>query len=209
MKVTLLNKPTAECCRIAAAICTNYPDKDKALRGAMASGHESVIEHAIFTFLVEDVSRVLLAQLTRHRLASFSVESQRYVNQENAGFVVPESVRGTAVETFFTRMNEMAMNLYTDAIAGGVPEEDARYILPQGIKTRLVMSMNPRELRHFLALRMCNRAQWEIRQLADEIYDICRCETPELMRGAGCGCMTGRCPEGKRACGHPRKAAQE
>lgn len=196
----------AELCGEAAGICTACDDCGKALRGALASGHESVIEHAVFTFRVTGVSRVLLAQLTRHRLASFSVESQRYVPMEEMPVVVPLSIQAdeTMARTYQGVM-DVIRRFYRDAVAMGIPPEDARYVTPQAAETKLIVTMNARELLHFFSLRCCNRAQWEIRELADNMLGLCREAAPELFRRAGCACMQNLpCPEGKRSCGHPR-----
>ena len=207
MKVTLINSPMNAdyLCGTAAAICTNALDPLGALRGAMASGHESVAEHANFTFHVENVSRVLLAQITRHRIASFSVESQRYCGVRPI-WIVPESIEKTGFGEMFLTQCEVCYSLFYAMISEGVPEEDARYIIPEAAVCNLIITMNARELRHFFSLRMCNRAQWEIRNLADEMYKLCKANAPTLFRSAGPGCMTRKgCPEGKRACGSPRK----
>lgn len=206
MNVSLLSRTLAPgaTCSAAAAICTNAKDAQKALRGALASGHESVIEHASFTFEIRGVSRVLLAQLTRHRIASFSVMSQRYVRLTGAEVVMPETIKEKFWGENFKRLVMGSLSLYQMMVDGGVPEEDARYIVPQGIKTDLIMTMNARELRHFFALRCCNRAQWEIRQLADEMLALCKEAAPDLFDKAGPGCVRGHCPEGRRSCGHPR-----
>ena len=207
MKVTLINSPMNAdyLCGTAAAICTNAADPLGALRGAMASGHESVAEHANFTFHVEHVSRVLLAQITRHRIASFSVESQRYCGVRPV-WIVPESIKKACYQNEFLEQCNNAYVLYCELVTVGVPEEDARYIIPEAAVCNLIITMNARELRHFFSLRMCNRAQWEIRNLADEMYKLCKVNAPVLFKDAGPGCMTRKgCPEGKRSCGSPRK----
>ena len=206
MKVILLSSTidSSWVCGNAAALCTGYHgDTTKALRGAIDSGHESVVEHAYFSFIVKDVSRVLLAQLTRHRLASFSVQSQRYCGVKPE-WVVPKTIRDAGYEAKYMRQCENAYEMMCCMIADGVPDEDARYIIPQGVTCDLVVTMNARELRHFFELRCCNRAQWEIRELADEMLRISYRMAPELFRDAGPGCVRGRCPEGKRRCGNPR-----
>lgn len=194
-------------CGMAAAICTGSTNPNKALDHALESGHESVLEHASFTFQIEGVSRALLAQLTRHRIASFSVQSQRYCNAGDSGSVMPDSIKS---------LSQQAKNVYYEAIGNayaaydrlvelGAPKEDARFVLPNAAETRLIMTMNARELRHFFGLRCCNRAQWEIRQLADEMLRLCKSAAPALFKDAGCACMAGKpCPEGKKSCGHPR-----
>lgn len=194
----------------AAAICTASKDTDRARKGALASGHESILEHVSFTFRVEGVSRALLAQLTRHRIASFSVESQRYVRVEDVDCVMPPSIKRANLEgnvlgyTYEETLSEI-FDVYNFLIESGIPEEDARYILPNATPTRLLMTMNARELRHFFSLRCCNRAQWEIREMAYRMLDLCKGVAPELFEDAGPGCVRGACPEGKRSCGKPRK----
>ena len=197
-------------CGEAAAICTGYTgDPLKALRGALESRHESVAEHAGFTFRIEDVSRVLLAQLTRHRLASFSVQSQRYCGI-SYNMAMPESVRNASSHVYdvFLDAMESSYKAYDWLIENGIPAEDARMVAPEGEMTELVMTMNARELRHFFSLRCCNRAQWEIRELAwrmlKEVYVV----APELFKDAGPGCLRGPCPEGKRSCGKPMKRGE-
>lgn len=194
----------AELCGEAAGICTACDDRGRALRGALASGHESVIEHAVFTFRVTGVSRVLLAQLTRHRLASFSVESQRYVPMEEMPVVVPLSIQAdeTMARTYQGVM-DVIRRFYRDAVAMGIPPEDARYITPQAAETKLIVTMNARELLHFFSLRLCARAQWEIRNMACEMLRLCREVAPDIFWNAGPGCVRGECPEGSRSCGHP------
>lgn len=208
MKVDLIRytPAPAEVCGEAAAICTAYADHTKALRGALSSGHESVIEHATFTFRVEGVSRVLLAQITRHRLASFSVESQRYVQMDDMPVIIPPSIhRNALLMQSFAKLIGNIKEFYEDAVALGIPLEDARYITPQAAATKIILTMNARELLHFFKLRCCNRAQWEIRELADNMLMLCRVAAPQLFKRAGCACMRDLpCPEGKRSCGRPR-----
>lgn len=189
---------------MAAAVCTRSDAPERALRGAMAGGHESVLEHAVFTFMIGGVSRTLLAQLTRHRIASYSVESQRYCSMEEMPVVVPESVlRDSEVFAKWAETMQGIRDFYRFAVERGVPLEDARYATPQAACTNLMLTMNARELRHFFSLRCCNRAQWEIRELADRMLAECQRVAPELFRTAGPGCVRGECPEA-RPCGHPR-----
>lgn len=189
----------------AAAICTNATDWDKARKHAMESGHESVAEHAVFTFRIEGVSRALLAQITRHRIASFSVKSQRYVEMNEMPYVVPPSISNEPkMRASYQHLMSHINDFYQMARACGIPKEDARYITPQAAMTDLIVTMNARELRHFFTLRCCNRAQWEIRQMADEMLMLCKAAAPMLFADAGPGCVRGKCPE-KRPCGNPRK----
>lgn len=208
MEVTLIRHTfdPAMVCGEAAALCTGSDEPLPALRGAMFCGHESVVEHAVFTFRIEGVSRVLLAQLTRHRLASFSVQSQRYCGVNPDSVVIPKSFERFGHVADVDEFLMQAASLYEKLIASGVEEEDARYIIPQGITCSLIMTMNVRELLHFFSLRCCNRAQWEIRELADKMREICYEVSPILFRRSGAACQRGvKCPEGKKSCGKPRK----
>lgn len=215
LKVQLLEFTpfAAELCGIAAATCTNSDNPARSLKHAIASGHTSVLEHASFTFKVEGLSRAAMAQLTRHRIASFDVQSQRYVKLEDWNAVIPPSLYGEQKvedKTLFKLAYdciENSMEVYKKLLEAGVPAEDARYVTPQAITTELVMTMNARQLLHFFSLRTCNRAQWEIRALADEMLKICRRVSPELFNYAGPGCVTNKCPELK-PCGHPRKTEE-
>lgn len=199
--------PADDLCGKAAALCTNYKgDPVNALNGAMSSGHESIAEHANFTFLIDGVSRVLLAQLTRHRIASFSVQSQRYAGLGDIkSVIIPDSIDSTFLKSEYERFVNEAFCRYEYLVKSGVPEEDARFVIPQGITTKLMMTMNARELRHFFSLRCCNRAQWEIRELADKMLVQCKQKAPVLFKDAGPGCVRGHCPEGKRSCCHSRR----
>ena len=209
MKVELITyTPAASgiCCD-AAAVCTNSKNGYRSLQHSLASGHESVLEHAVFTFRVSGLSRAALAQLTRHRLASFDVQSQRYVRIMGVDLVMPESIRKSDFYVEAGSLMEDVMNLYQRMVDAGIPAEDARYITPQAVPTALIMTMNARELRHFFSLRCCNRAQWEIRQMADEMLRLCKKAAPELFRKAGPGCVSDRCRE-KIACGAPRQRGE-
>lgn len=178
----------------------------------MGMGHDSVLEHASFTFGIEGVSRTLLAQITRHRVASFSVQSQRYVSYESGfGYIVPpkiEALGEEAVREFEQQMDTMHQ-WYTQwqqkLGTGEGGNEDARFVLPGACETRMMVTMNVRELRHFFSLRMCSRAQWEIRALANEMHRLCMEVAPALFENAGPGCVRGACPEGDKCCGKPRR----
>ncbi|MBP3646088.1 MAG: FAD-dependent thymidylate synthase [Clostridia bacterium] len=179
----------------------------------MSMGHESVLEHVSFTFLIEGVSRVLLAQLTRHRIASFSVQSQRYVSYASGfGYIVPPAIRNLgeeAVEEYASQMAQM-QSWYEGwqkklGDAGEKSNEDARFVLPNACETRILMTMNARELRHFFSLRMCSRAQWEIRQMASSMFEQCCRVAPAMFRDAGPGCLRGACPEGEKSCGRAKE----
>ena len=208
MKITLLDKPNPVVCEIAAGMCYDAKDQRKALLHAMDGGHESVLEHCKFTFQVEGVSRALLAQLTRHRIASFSVQSQRYVKLAGGfPYVTPPRIRDLGPEDVKLYENQMQQiaRWYDGWLAklGKDGAEDARFVLPNACCTKLVLTMNVRELRHFFALRCCNRAQWEIRRLAFELLRLCKEEAFILFAHAGPGCVRGSCPEGAKSCGKP------
>ena len=191
-------------CAQAAAICTGAKDKEKALRAAMESGHYSVLEHVSFTFKVDLLSRVALAQDTRHRLASFSVKGQRYCDAEDE-YVIPSTILDSEFYEDFIGAYSLCRDLYLRMAKGGIPREDARYILPQAVATSFYMTMNARELLHFFELRCCNRAQWEIRQLADQMLSLCKEAAPFIFEKAGPPCVTGQCRE-VRPCENPRGA---
>ena len=189
-------------------------------------GHESPIEHASFTFGIEGVSRSLLAQITRHRIASFSVQSQRYVRKDDFDFITPPAIAGDA-ETdalyreamaacgrFYEALADRLKRQHTERlVAGGMEEkeaarkaekmaiEDARYVLPNACDTRMVMTINARSLFNFFSHRCCNRAQWEIRALADAMLRLVLEVAPHLFKSAGPPCLRGGCPEGKMSCG--------
>ncbi len=178
-------------------------------------GHLSPIEHASFTFGVEGVSRSLLAQITRHRIASFSVKSQRYVGEGSDGqedgvfnYIIPPRIAELGqkeAREFTAQMAQMQKwyDYWLDRLAvyGDAAKEDARFVLPNAAETKLVVTMNARELLHFFNIRCCNRAQWEIRALATEMLRLARGVSPVLFREAGPRCLTAPCPEGRMSCG--------
>ena len=189
-------------------------------------GHASPIEHASFTFGIEGVSRTLLAQITRHRIASFSVQSQRYVRLDDFHYVIPPEIEAIpeAKAQFIASMNDDAkkylelVHTLEDAhtvkfVAQGMDEkaarakaskqanEDARFVLPNACETKMVMTMNCRSLQNFFNLRCCNRAQWEIRAVADEMLKLVLPLAPHIFAAAGPRCLTGPCPEGRMCCG--------
>ena len=223
-------------------------------------GHESPFEHASLTFAIEGVSRSLLAQITRHRIASFSVASQRYIKGDRFGHVMPEAIRENpyAQRVFDDTMDEISrsyQNIHAYLMSGYLRErykdlipcdnpkyfylsldayfdprkgsdeyksyrkvrnaaekfanENARAVLPNATTTNFVVTMNARELFHFFSLRCCNRAQDEIRDLADKMLELCKSVAPSLFQDAGAPCMSGACPEGPMTCGNPRKSKEE
>ena len=187
-------------------------DQTKYLSRLSEMGHYSTFEHASFTFGIEGVSRSLLAQITRHRIASFSVQSQRYValgDDENGfDYVVPPRIAALGEDAEAEYHAQMAqMNAWYQAWrkrlgTGESSNEDARFVLPNAAATRMLVTMNARELLHFLSLRCCNRAQWEIRSVAWQMLALAYEAAPALFGKAGPGCLRGACPEGRKCCGH-------
>ena len=186
------------------------PEKTTAFLQKLSDlGHASPIEHASFTFGIEGVSRTFLAQVTRHRIASFSVQSQRYVSYKDGfGYVVPPAIAALGEDAAAEYRGQMAQmqQWYEEwqerlGAAGEKSNEDARFVLPGACETRIMLTMNARELRHFFALRMCSRAQWEIRALAESMFALCYKEAPALFADAGPECLRRGCPEGAKSCG--------
>ena len=172
MKVVLTNytKDPIACIEEAASTCyDSRPSHGEIVKKCYMSGHESVFEFADFTFFITDVSRALLAQLTRHRIASFAVRSQRYCDEKEFKYVLPPSIEKAGKKDLYDSFMLACNETYSTLLACGVPKEDARMILPNACYTSLEMKMNGRELMHFCNERLCNRAQWEIRELANEI----------------------------------------
>ncbi len=181
-------------------------DPERTLSRIVGMGHHSVIEHAVFTFSIEGVSRALTHQLVRHRIASFSQQSQRYVSLGEPTFVVPPTVSGNPeAEDLFRETMDAIWSAYDRLEEMGIPAEDARYLLPNGCTTNITVTMNARELLHFFSMRCCSRAQWEIREVADEMLRQCREVSPVIFRDAGPSCVRGPCPEGAKSCGKPRR----
>lgn len=171
----------------------------------MGSGHFSTLEHASYTFAIDGVSRALTHQLVRHRLASFNQQSQRYVKFTGGlETVKPDSVAQDAqADAVFDEAVEAAKAAYVKLVELGIPAEDARYLLPNAAETKIVVTMNVRELLHFFELRCCNRAQWEIRELAHKMLELARPTAPFVFAAAGAPCVHSTCPEGKMTCGNP------
>jgi thymidylate synthase (FAD) len=204
----------------AAELTETMSDDDvtRLVRGLVSSGHHSALEHASFTFAVDGVSRACTHQLVRHRVASYNQQSQRYVNFSHGdAFVVPPAIAANhEAEEVFVRAMSHAREAYDQLVELGMAEgrsresvqEDARFVLPNAAETKIVVTMNARELRHFFAVRCCNRAQWEIRALAWELRGLVTQVAPALFFKSGPGCLYGTCPEGKMTCGKPYDAAQ-
>ncbi|WP_282191788.1 FAD-dependent thymidylate synthase [Adlercreutzia caecimuris] len=185
---------------------TMPPERVKSvLSTIMGSGHFSTLEHASYTFAVDGVSRALTHQLVRHRIASFNQQSQRYVKFKGEIPVVKPATVADNAETsaLFDEAIECVTRAYRTLVEIGVPAEDARYLLPNAAETKIVITMNVRELLHFFELRCCNRAQWEIRDLAWKMLELARPTAPCIFADAGAPCVHGICPEGKMTCGNP------
>lgn len=171
----------------------------------MKSGHFSTLEHVSYTFAVDGVSRALTHQLVRHRLASFNQQSQRYVKfTEGVETVKPDTVsRDEEANRIFDEAINAVLEGYQKLLDAGIPAEDARYLLPNAAETKIVITMNIRELLHFFSLRCCNRAQWEIREMAHRMLALVKPTAPYIFMDAGALCVRGTCPEGKMTCGNP------
>lgn len=190
-------------------------------------GHESVMEHVSFTFGIEGISRACSHQLVRHRIASYSQKSQRYVSENGFEFITPPAVEAcsraneefrkaidsikTSYDNIAAALTEMHLGELTSqgmdektalSKAKKLANEDARFILPNACETKIVVTMNVRSLFNFFRHRCCNRAQWEIRAVANEMLRLCREAAPHIFAHAGPSCVvTGKCPEGKMSCG--------
>lgn len=185
---------------------TMPPERIKSvLSTIMKSGHFSTLEHVSYTFAIDGVSRALTHQLVRHRLASFNQQSQRYVKfKDGLNTIKPASVaENEEANALFDEAIDAAVEAYKKLLDAGVPAEDARYLLPNAAETKIVVTMNVRELLHFFELRCCNRAQWEIRELAHKMLDLVRPTAPYVFFDAGPSCVRGACSEGKMTCGNP------
>jgi thymidylate synthase (FAD) len=193
-------------------------EKDKAesfIEKLIKMEHMSPIEHISFTFYIEGVSRAMTHQLVRHRISSFSQRSQRYVNHEEFDYVIPPQIKNAKAtingiefksEEYFKETMEIIANRYKvlNSLLGETGEksnEDARYILPNACETKIFVTMNARSLLHFFEERCCQRAQWEIRGVANKMLEICKVVCPSVFKNAGAKCIRqGKCPEGNKGC---------
>lgn len=219
MKVTLLNhSPEPEKIIAAAArLCYTSKEIDELLEGLTEEkvekfidkltslGHESPLEHVTFTFGIEGISRACSHQLVRHRMASYSQKSQRYVDENGFSYVIPKTIIDSDMERIYESLMFQIEEIYKDLKAAGVPKEDARMVLPNACTTSIIVTMNVRSLLNFFKHRVCNRAQWEIQELAIEMLKICKEISPKLFAKAGASCMYGSCSEGSMSCGKPIK----
>src|SRR3990172_7894271 len=173
-------------------------------------GHLSPVEHVSFTFGIEGTSRACSHQLVRHRVASYSQQSQRYVKADQFDYIIPPSIKqDPAIVKEFKKCMAEAQENYTKVLTrleelgfkGEAGQQDARYLLPNAAETKIVVTMNARELLHFFRVRCCNRAQWEIRAMAESMLALVRNAAPTIFAKAGPGCLFAPCPEGKMTCG--------
>lgn len=207
----------------ASELYDNLDDESaqRFLEMLMSFGHASPIEHASFTFGIEGVSRALTHQLVRHRLASYSQKSQRYVKEDSFDYIIPPDIEDNpeakelfietmdSIQESYDQISELLKQRHKEEfIKDGLDEkaaerkaeklanEDARFVLPNATETMIVMTMNARELLHFFEVRACNRAQWEIREIAKEMLRQAYEVAPTLFKNAGPACLNGPCPEG-------------
>ena len=220
MEVKLINyTPEPEKTVAAAArLCYSSSGIEKLLEGLgqentsaflaklISMGHESPFEHVSFTFGIEGISRNLSHQLVRHRIASYSQKSQRYVAENYFSYIIPPSIEKNP-DTFRLYQEKMGeLQQVYQVLAKSVPKEDARYILPGACETKLLATFNARSLLNFFAHRCCERAQWEIRALAKEMLKLVKEVAPILFSKAGPTCVTeGVCYEGELSCGRIKK----
>lgn len=201
---------------IAAKLCYSKSDVDSLATGVLTGndtekfidklkgmGHESPLEHVSFTFAIEGVSRTLTHQLVRHRIASYSQKSQRYVSENNFEYIIPPSIaRDSQAKEKFENLMCTIRQAYNKLASMDIPKEDARYVLPNATETKIIVTMNARSLFNFFSLRCCTHAQWEIRQLANLMLAEVQKVAPILFKNAGASCKKGYCPEEGRSCGN-------
>ena len=218
MKVTLITH-TPEPEKViagAAKLCYSSSDIESLMNGLTTEKietfikkladlcHQSPLEHCSFTFGIEGISRALSHQLVRHRIASYSQKSQRYVKEGQFEYIIPPKIiENRADKNVYENFMKYAQETYDYFIRNGIPAEDARFVLPNACETKIIVTMNIRTLLHFFEERCCNRAQWEIRHMAYAMLRICKEVAPNLFAKAGASCVRGKCKEGKMSCGKP------
>lgn len=175
---------------------------DLILDQVVGMGHTSVVEHATFTFAISDVSRSLTHQLVRHRMASYSQQSQRYVNLKEPNYVTPPKIaKNSSMKKAYDKTMGNIWSEYNKLLELGIPPEDARYVLPNATCTNIIVSMNARSLLNFFELRCCQHAQWEIRELANRMLKEVKKVAPIIFKNAGPMCKSRKiCPENKKDC---------
>jgi thymidylate synthase (FAD) len=200
--------------------------KGKFIDMLMSYGHESPVEHVSFTFAIEGVSRSLTHQLVRHRIASYSQQSQRYVRLQQFEYVIPPEIENDSkAKVIFIKSMENSQQSYNDIVdilnekymESGMNDtsadkkaiEDARYVFPNACETKIIVTMNVRSLFNFFRHRCCNRAQWEIRDMAFEMLKQVKKVSPTLFKYSGPSCLNGICPEGKMTCGMAKEVREK
>ncbi len=186
-------------------------DQQGFVKKLMNMGHLSPIEHASFTFAIEGISRACSHQLVRHRIASYSQQSQRYVSEESGfDYIIPPTIKeDPELRKYFEEFMNQAQEVYNHIVKrlnekglkGEAANQDARFVLPNACETKIIVTMNARELLHFFKQRCCLRAQWEIRAMAEEMLKLVKKVAPTIFHKAGPGCISGPCPEGDFTCG--------
>lgn len=178
----------------------------KLIRQVIGSDHTSTIEHVSFTFAIEGVSRALTHELVRHRIASYSHQSQRYVTADNFKYLIPPSIKtNKEALAIYKKAIKEDQDYYNQLLNLGIPKEDARFMIPNGIETKIIVTMNARSLFNFLRRRMCNRAQWEIKTLAYQMHKLLMKVAPNIFKFSGPSCQTEKiCWEGDLNCGLPK-----
>ena len=219
MKVTLItHTPDPEkVVASAAKLCYSASDIESLMNGLTTEkveafitkltdlGHQSPLEHCTFTFGIEGISRATSHQLVRHRLASYSQKSQRYVKEGQFEYIIPPKIiENRADKNVYENFMKYAQETYDYFISNGIPAEDARFVLPNACETKIIMTMNIRTLLHFFEERCCDRAQWEIRHMAYAMLRVCKEIAPNIFAKAGASCVRGKCKEGKMSCGNPK-----
>ncbi len=229
LKVILLHytPQPEEVVALAAKLCYSPADlaslkkkiKTKDQKGfvetLMKIGHISPVEHASFTFAIEGISRACSHQLVRHRLASYSQQSQRYI-REATGFhyIIPPTIKeDRELKKLFKDFMAQAQHVYEEivkrlherGIEGELANQDARFVLPNAVDTKMMVTMNARELLHFFRMRCCYRSQWEIRQVAEAMLRLCQKVAPTIFDRGGPACLSGPCPEGAYRCGRMKE----
>jgi len=173
----------------------NAENIKKDMRDLIRHNHLSPVEHTSFTFSLEGISRVTEIQLIRHRIASYTIRSGRFL-KSSGEFVIPENIKNSSFFEEYKKKLDDIFSFYEQLTNAGIPKEDARYIIPQSVKTNIIVTMNARELLHFFNLRLCARAQWELREVAAEMLKLVKNVAPAIFENAGPSCMKGFCPEG-------------
>jgi len=194
-------------------------DQKSFVEKLMRMGHMSSIEHASFTFAIEGISRACSHQLVRHRLASYSQQSQRYVSEAMGfNYIIPPTIKADReLKKYFKDFmaqaqrayDEIVRRLHERGIKGELANQDARFVLPNAAETKVMVTMNARELLHFFRMRCCRRSQWEIRQVAEEMLKIGRKVAPKIFERGGPACLFGPCPEGEYSCGKMKEVREQ